>query len=321
MDEYKRRRRRSRAVMSMFLDSLGGSIDNVDVATFDSDGTDLKALVVGIEPIQDLHGYDNPWPPGGGKNLINQLRAITGSYTNTYFREVSVNAGDISAFHLVAGQTYTLSCDVESSVEPFRISVGCGNGGNSSDIATSEMQNNGRIKITFSATESKLTQNGDIFAFRVPRFDARKTFTFTISNIQLEVGSTATSYAPYSNICPISGHSSVNVIVSPTLNPLDGTITNIPLGGTCYGGQLDVLPGVLMDTNANIASYNGETINEPWISSMDAYSPGATPTIGAQVVYPLSTPQTIQLTGQQIATFLGTNNVWCDSGKIIHLEY
>ena len=27
-----------------------------------------KSLVVGMEPIQDLHGYDNPWPAGGGAN-------------------------------------------------------------------------------------------------------------------------------------------------------------------------------------------------------------------------------------------------------------
>ena len=28
-----------------------------------------KSLIVGMEPIQDLHGYDSPWPAGCGKNL------------------------------------------------------------------------------------------------------------------------------------------------------------------------------------------------------------------------------------------------------------
>lgn len=32
------------------------------------------------------------------------------------------------------------------------------------------------------------------------------------------------------------------------------------------------------------------------------------------VVYPLATPQTYQLTGQQLKTLLGTNNVWADTG-------
>ena len=247
MDEYKRRRRRSRAVMSMFLDSFGGSIDNVDVATFDSDGYDLKALVVGIEPIQSGTGDPSP-----------------------------------------------------------------------------------------------------------------------------------------DNVRPISGHSSVNVIVSPTLNPLDGTITNIPLGTTVYGGTLDVLTGVLTieyvkktisqfdgvfgavtngycvystfsDTTHDISlinsafmlssvfTYSGDGRQVAPLWSYGGNSGGLTtqqfilpstitslPEANAwlsgldsplECIFLLATPQTIQLTGQQIATFLGTNHVWCDSGKIIHLEY
>ena len=92
----------------------------------------------------------------------------------------------------------------------------------------------------------------------------------------------------------------------------------INLGGTYYGGhftqdkdghrQFEV-------THNYIASYNGEAINEPWISSMDAYSQGATPTTGAQVVYPLGTPYTIDLPdGEPIITLNGTNNIYADTG-------
>ena len=35
-----------------------------------------------------------------------------------------------------------------------------------------------------------------------------------------------------------------------------------------------------------------------------------------QVVYKLATPQTYQLTGQQLMTLLGTNNVWADTGNV-----
>ena len=35
-----------------------------------------------------------------------------------------------------------------------------------------------------------------------------------------------------------------------------------------------------------------------------------------QVVYPLATPQTYQLTPQQIQTLVGTNNVWSEDGAI-----
>ena len=42
------------------------------IASF-PDGADdipLKSLVVNIDPVQDLHGYDSPWPAGGGVNKI-----------------------------------------------------------------------------------------------------------------------------------------------------------------------------------------------------------------------------------------------------------
>ena len=36
-----------------------------------ADGIPVKDMTVQIEPVQDLHGYENPWPAGGGKNKLN----------------------------------------------------------------------------------------------------------------------------------------------------------------------------------------------------------------------------------------------------------
>lgn len=65
-----------------------------------------------------------------------------------------------------------------------------------------------------------------------------------VTHFQLEEGQTATSYAPYSNICPISGWTEVNVNHSDADMTNPTTIT-IDLGQTVYGGKLDVLTGVL----------------------------------------------------------------------------
>ena len=54
------------------------------------------------------------------------------------------------------------------------------------------------------------------------------------------------------NVRPISGWSSVNVVVSPTLDAQDGTTYPISLGQTVYGGTLDVTTGVLTITHARI---------------------------------------------------------------------
>ena len=86
--------------------------------------------------------------------------------------------------------------------------------------------------------------------------------------------------------------------------------------GTIYGGFLDAISGTLTVTYGNIDSYNGEDLPGAWISSMDVYAEGATPSIGAQVVYELATPQTYQLTSKQISTISGTNKFFSDTGSL-----
>jgi hypothetical protein len=95
----------------------------------------------------------------------------------------------------------------------------------------------------------------------------------------------------------------------------NGQSFTIQIGSTVYGGEYDARTGVLTVTHGYIASYNGEVINEPWISSMDKYIEGTTPTNGAQVVYPLATPQIIQLPPCPIDTLQGINNIWADTGE------
>lgn len=130
-----------------------------------------------------------------------------------------------------------------------------------------------------------------------------KTYVYYISNngfkeelgggVQLELGSTATSYEPY-----------------------QGQQYTASFGETVYGGKWHVTKGGTDKTHANIANYNGETINEPWLSSLDEYSPGATPTTGAQVVYPLTTPTTISTPKQNVPMLKGINTVYADCGDV-----
>ena len=95
---------------------------------------------------------------------------------------------------------------------------------------------------------------------------------------------------------------------------------SVTFGQTVYGGQVDFKTGKVRVTLANIASYNGETIGEPWWSSMDEYVEGATPTTGAQVVYTLETPTTVSLTPAQLALLEGYNILTTD-GDNINLRY
>ena len=60
----------------------------------------------------------------------------------------------------------------------------------------------------------------------------------------IEQNTQATTYEPYSNICPISGHTDVTVTVASTSGG-SGEDTTVSLGRTVYGGTLDVTTGEL----------------------------------------------------------------------------
>ena len=115
--------------------------------------------------------------------------------------------------------------------------------------------------------------------------------------IQMERGENATAYEPYQK------HTA--------------TIT---FGQTVYGGTVNFKTGKATVTHASIASYNGETINEPWLSSIDEYVSGTTPTTGAQVVYPLTTPTELTLTPAELELLKGYNYI-STNGTTIELTY
>ena len=275
------------------------------IASFpDGAESTAKKLVVGIEPVQDLHGYDNPWPAGGGKNKFNidalvDTADITISNGNIIVKGTAKNSrkklSEIAS--LIVGETYILT-------------------------ATSTGINNfiylfGANESWYFGKERTITQqdlDSTVFFYGI----ADASVSVTISDMMIRLSSVSDlAFAPYSNICPITGWDGVKVTVSPTTDEADGQTYSITFpseAGTVYGGTLDVTNGVLTVDRAQIASYNGETLPGKWISDRDVYAAGASPTTGAQVVYELATPITYHLTPQEITTLLGQNNIWADTG-------
>lgn len=95
-----------------------------------------------------------------------------------------------------------------------------------------------------------------------------------------------------------------------------GNKYTVDFGQTVYAGSLDVVNGKL-SAYPYYASYNGEALVGPWLSSMDVYAEGSTPTIGAEVVDMGGTPTVYDIDPVQIATIAGqTNNVWADAGDV-----
>ena len=110
---------------------------------------------------------------------------------------------------------------------------------------------------------------------------------------QIEVGTVATAYVPYSG----------------------RNTATISFGTTVYGGQVDFKTGNVTVEWGYIASYNGETLPGAWISDRDVYAAGTTPTTDAEVCYELATPTTLSLT-PDILTMLKNNNSVSGDGVI-----
>lgn len=166
-------------------------------ASFDDGANDmpLKSCVVSFGPIQDLHGYDSPWAAGSGKNLIDWTALIRGSLNSdgTY---VSNDNRTVSDFITLNAGTYTVSrvsTDHTNYWKMFSYNL--------DESGATLVFNNGTstLKNTFTLSEDK---------------KIRIAFDYIVTaddKIQLEVGSEPTSYAPYSNICPISGRTGLKL--------------------------------------------------------------------------------------------------------------
>ena len=354
-----------------------------DIASF-SDGAGYPFLKVkaNINPVQDLHGYDYPWVGGAGKNKFD----IEGWFNST------------GVSYTKTGNSYYLGTQLALLTQPYQFS--------DTDIAVSasfgsfvpDTGANPQLQLLDSAgnvvyqirTSSSYSKYENIVASKIRLFWPNDGGgKFTLNEPQIQFGSTVTSYAPYSNICPISGFTGVNVTVSPTTTEGSGTVYPISWqdeAGIVYGGYIDLVSGVLTVTMAS-ASLGARTWSTGETPSLGAYfycsvlnlgikkqkpydqaysnicsqyrvtgrttstfvdgslcfDGNATTVLEAQIkdsrytdatafktmlqetnahiVYELATPQTYNLTPQQINTLIGQNNAWNNTNGQTEVEY
>ena len=275
-----------------------------------ADGIPLKSCIVQIEPVQDLHGYENPWPAGGGANQWDE------DWENGYY-DRSTGAKDGNSNTTYFRSKNYIPCAPNTSYYFKAPSVHASNDTYYAVLFYDEDKSIiSAINFSVGNTTQTTPQNAKFMTFYIEVGTSGATYK---NDIAINYPATVTTYAPYSNICPISGWTGAKVTVSSTTDEADGQTYSITFpteAGTVYGGTLDVTNGALTVDRAQIASYNGETLPGKWISDRDVYAAGASPTTGAQVVYELATPITYQLTPQEITTLLGQNNIWADTGDM-----
>lgn len=295
------------------------------VTVSNAKGGNALGVTATLEPIQDFNGYDHQWAGGAGKNKLPVLHSsttvngvtftvasdgtITASGTATADAEFAVvERADNVAIPL---GSYILSgMPSDGSATTFRWNVILYN----SNGTIFFDQRNGS-----SSWNITLSENAATSIFRI-RIVSGYTANNLVFKPMLRLASeTDETFEPYSNICPITGRTQVEITNKDSEDAVLDSVT-VNLGQTVYGGSLNVTTGELTVETANIASYNGESIGEPWWSSMDEYEAGTTPTTGAQVVYTLATPTTVSLTPAQIQ-LLTTTNIISTSADDLEVTY
>lgn len=221
--------------------------------TIDDAFGEVKSLEVGITPIQDLHGYDKPWAAGAGKNKFDKTATDTdkGYIAGKYLQYNGATATpssslvwNISEYIKVSpSTTYTLSgLPTTSSSSPSF----CLYDADKQVLTGVQYGNQATRRIDTSATT-------EYIRISIPQAQ--------IDGIQLELGSTATTYEPYSNICPITGRNSISVVDSGVnqYEALEGTYN-----GITWETLSDGTSEITGTATATTWTYLADVVQLPW---------------------------------------------------------
>lgn len=204
------------------------------IASF-SDGADdipLKSLVVGIEPVQDLHGYENPWPVGGGKNLFG-LSDFTDAYHGVTYEYESLS-GKLSTNGTSTAGAGTNVSEITVPEGTYTFSADFTNASGFAQILLRDKATDTNVEeIRADRPQRTVTLNGTYY-IRIAAQEGSVNSGY-INNIQLELGESKTNFAPYSNICPITGWTEANI--TKTGKNLIPDISNMLEQGTIEGSN------------------------------------------------------------------------------------
>lgn len=161
----------------------------------------VDSLTVDVEPAQDLHGYDKPWAPGANKNIINVENPMVFTETKEVVFDEPIPSGE-TVYIYRKSYEYT----TEPSAGPKYPVVVFYNG--STAIAN--------VWISPDSTKSyKLLPDQVtkvVFFSNGWNYSTSSGVEVTVNDLMFSL-TEEDSYTPYSNVCPITGHDSVDIVV------------------------------------------------------------------------------------------------------------
>lgn len=186
----------------------------------------VKKMNLSIEPVQDLHGYDSPWPAGGGRNLvplfvsetINDVTLTNNNGEITLNGTASADATfDVSTDFLIPnGSTYYLCCFNPVASESSRLSLFA-----ITETGTENPQKN--MNVVNGSSSATVSSDMHIIKFRIRAPEGIQLNNFKLSPMFQIGGTQPTVWTPYSNICPITGWTGAKV-TTVGASMLDGVV-------------------------------------------------------------------------------------------------
>lgn len=201
-----------------------------DVITIeDAVPANLADCSVKIEPVQDLHGYYKPWVGGAGKNKLpmtvdgikaaNSGATWTGNSTTingVAFTILTDNDGNVTGINVngtaVQDTEFYVFRDTSNSC-PFNgmLLNGCINGSDATyDLRVSDQTTTSTKQTTGDGEIINVTATGQWRCSIMIRSGYVASNQMFYPMIRLATETDAT-FAPYTNICPISGHTEASV--------------------------------------------------------------------------------------------------------------
>ena len=187
-------------------DLIHDTVSNVSIASIPdgADGMPVDEIVFSIEPVQDLHGYENPWPAGGGANIFNPTIQGDSSLTRN---NVIMSLDEATGKYKLVGLADSDGGFPYLRTKPITLQPGTyykyafGNT-NTLSLIIAKNSNNTAIYSNPFTLESETEV---FFGFNVT---SGVNYNDTVGIV---LSTTAqTTWTPYSNICPITGWTGAN---------------------------------------------------------------------------------------------------------------
>ena len=187
----------------------------------------VKGLKVSMSPIQDLHGQSAPYPAGGGKNklplTVANLKLLNTSGTwsgNAYtlndvvFTVLTDNGGNVIGINANGTANATTLFNLGSLTLESEINAvinGCPQNGSDTTYSIQVLKNNtvqytdrgegtGTVTMTSGVWETRIVVRNGYNAHNIKFYPMIRLSTVTDA-----------TFAPYSNICPISGRTEASI--------------------------------------------------------------------------------------------------------------